>query len=246
MTAVRVAAFGDVHVGADSVGRLSSSLADLGESADLLVVAGDLTRCGTVEEAAIFASELGSVNVPKLAVLGNHDYHGDQAAGITALLEGAGVVVLEGRGTVIDLHGATVGVAGVKGFGGGFTGASGSDFGEPEMKAFMRHSRAAADALAAALEGLEADVTIAVTHYSPVPDTLAGERLEIYPFLGSSYLAEAVDRGGAALALHGHAHNGTERGTTPGGVPVRNVAVPVIGAAYHVYALEVPDPALAR
>jgi Icc-related predicted phosphoesterase len=126
-------------------------------------------------------------------------------------------------------------VAGTKGFGGGFAGACGSEFGEPEMKAFINHTRELAENLERSLAGLDADLRVALLHYSPVEGTLLGERLEIYPFLGSYLLAEAVDRAGADLVLHGHAHRGTEQGVTPGGVQVRNVAQPVIRHAYHVY-----------
>jgi Icc-related predicted phosphoesterase len=83
---------------------------------------------------------------------------------------------------------------------------------------------------------------VALLHYAPCSDTLMGERLEIYPFLGSHLLGEAVDRGGATLTLHGHAHRGTERGLTAGGRHVRNVAQPVIGHAYRLYCLR-PDGA---
>ncbi|WP_345672194.1 metallophosphoesterase family protein, partial [Streptomyces phyllanthi] len=136
--------------------------------------------------------------------------------------------------------GVQVGVAGTKGFGGGFAGGSGSEFGEPEMKAFVRHTRGCADGLRRALEQLDEDgcaVRIALTHFSPVPDTLVGEPLEIYPFLGSYLLAEAIDGAGADLAVHGHAHMGTEYGVTSGGVRVRNVAQPVIRRAFAVYRL---------
>ncbi|HVL80362.1 MAG TPA: metallophosphoesterase family protein, partial [Actinomycetota bacterium] len=119
-----------------------------------------------------------------------------------------------------------------------FAGACATDFGEPEIKAFVRHTRDIANRLERRLRALRTDVRVALLHFSPVPDTLAGERLEIYPFLGSYLLAEAVDRAGCDLVLHGHAHVGTERGVTPGGVHVRNVSQPVIRAAYRVYELE--------
>src|SRR6185503_16575923 len=135
-----------------------------------------------------------------------------------------------------------VGIAGTKGFGGGFVGACGSDFGEPEMKAYMRHTHALAAGLRTALDSLRADVRIALLHYAPVPDTLEGERLEIYPFLGSYLFAEAIDAVGADLVIHGHAHAGTEKGVTAGGVRVRNVAEPVIRSAYRVYCFEQGAP----
>jgi len=186
------------------------------------------------------ADELCDVDVPIVAVLGNHDYHCDQADEVTAVLEGIGVHVLEGTSVVLPVKGMTIGIAGTKGFGGGFAGACGSEFGEPEMKAFIGHTRQVAGRLSDALDNLEADVRIVLLHYSPVEDTLEGERLEIYPFLGSYLLAEAIDRVGADLVLHGHAHAGAKKGLTPGGVPVRNVAQPVIGHAYALYCLH-PD-----
>jgi Icc-related predicted phosphoesterase len=142
--------------------------------------------------------------------------------------------------------GARIGVAGTKGFGGGFVGRCAGEFGEPVMKEFVRYSRRSADSLRTSLEQLGeegCDARIALTHFSPVADTLAGEPLEIYPFLGSYLLAEAIDTAGADLAVHGHAHAGTEHGMTSGGVRVRNVAQPVIGRAFHVYHLPVRDHA---
>ena len=234
---IRLAAVGDVHVGADSVGLHRPHWIHVSEHADLFLLAGDLTRHGEPEEAAVLAGELTDLGVPVIAVLGNHDYQSDRQDEIRGVLEGAGVTVLEGESTVVDVEGTRVGIAGSKGFGGGFVGACASDFGEPEMKAFVRHTKAIADRLHGALAELDCPVRIALLHFSPVEDTLVGERLEIYPFLGSYLLAEAVDRVGADLVLHGHAHGGSEKGVTAGGVPVRNVAQPVIGHAYNLYCL---------
>jgi Icc-related predicted phosphoesterase len=221
---------------------LRPALETVAEQADVLLLAGDLTRRGTMQEAQVVADEFSDLPVPVLAVLGNHDYHSDAQDDIAALLEKRGVRVLEGRGEVLDVNGYRLGVAGAKGFGGGFAGKCGSAFGEREMKAFIEHSELVAARLADALGTVEdADVLVALTHYSPVPDTLRGEPPEIYPFLGAYQLAEAIDgaRGGAGadLAVHGHAHFGCEQGCTPGGVRVRNVAQPVIRAAYAVYEL---------
>jgi Icc-related predicted phosphoesterase len=237
---IRVAAAGDIHFAPDAAGTMRPHLEHLSDRADLLLLAGDLTRVGTPDEAQALADELSDVSVPIVAVLGNHDYQCDQADKVAAILEGIGVRVLEGDSVVIPVNGATVGVAGTKGFGGGFVGACGSEFGEPEMKAFMAHSRCLAERLEGSLAALDTDVKVALLHYAPCSDTLMGERLEIYPFLGSHLLGEAVDRGGATLTLHGHAHRGTERGLTAGGRHVRNVAQPVIGHAYQLYCLR-PD-----
>lgn len=240
---VRIAAVGDIHVGADTAGRLAPAFAQLAECADVLLLAGDLTRIGTPDEAACVVEELRDVKIPMVAVLGNHDLHAGQQDALVERLEEAGVRVLEGDAVTIDVAGTTVGVAGVKGFGGGFAGRCGSDFGEPEMKAFIATTRASADRLHRALSSLHTDVTVALLHYAPVPDTLAGEPLEIYPFLGSYLLAEAIDQVGADLVLHGHAHRGRERGLTPGGIRVRNVAQPVLGAPFRVYDVHCADDA---
>ncbi|MDQ3757487.1 MAG: metallophosphoesterase [Actinomycetota bacterium] len=238
---IRVAAVADIHVGTDSRGALGCHWEHLPERADVFVLAGDLTKRGLPEEVDVLVEELDGIpqQVPTFAVLGNHDFESDEQDEVVARLEGAGVRVLEGTAEVIDVDGLAVGIAGAKGFGGGFPGACGTEFGEPAMKAFMRHSAETASRLEKALRSVEhADVRIAVMHYAPVDATLQGERLEIYPFLGSYFLAEAIDNAGADLALHGHAHGGSERGVTPGGVTVRNVAQPVLRQAYAVYCLD--------
>ncbi len=241
---IRIAAVGDVHLGEDIRGSLRPALAELPEQADVLLLAGDLTRHGTVAEARVVAEEFADLGVPVVAVLGNHDYHSDQQDQITRLLDAAGITVLEGERTVLRIGECRLGIAGVKGFCGGFAGKCASAFGEVEMKQFLAPTIRAAEQLRAALTelGTEADAKVALTHYSPIADTLRGEPQEIHPFLGSYLLAEAIDGTGADLAIHGHAHFGSEHGLTPGGVRVRNVASPVIKAAYRVYAWQ---PALA-
>ena len=234
---IRIAAFADVHVGADSAGQISPHLTNVEDQADVLLVAGDLTKRGYPEEAKVFAGELAAVNLPKVAVLGNHDYESDRDADVVKILEDRGIAVLEGDSTVIDVGGQRLGVAGTKGFGGGFAGACATAFGEPEMKAFVRHTEGLARQLEQALRQLDTDHKIALLHFAPCDDTLRGERPEIFPFLGSYLLGEAIDHGGADLAFHGHAHGGTEKGSTAGGVPVRNVAQPVLGRAYAVYCI---------
>ncbi|MEU4402603.1 metallophosphoesterase [Micromonospora orduensis] len=232
---IRIAAVGDVHLDEDVVGRFRPALEELPDCADVLLLAGDLTRHGTEAEARCVAQEFGGLAVPVVTVLGNHDHQCDQVPQVVKVLEDAGITVLEGNGVVLDCAGGRLGIAGVKGFGGGFAGRCASDFGEPEMKAFVRTTTDSADRLGEALRSLDCDMLVALTHYSPVPDTLAGEPLEIYPFLGSYQLGQAIDSAPTALALHGHAHAGSERGTTPGGVRVRNVAHPVIKQAYSVF-----------
>lgn len=257
----RVAAVGDVHLNAQRAGQLRPRLEWLPEVADVLLLAGDLTVYGTVSEARVAAAEFARLGLPVVAILGNHDYHSGREAEIASILTDSGITVLDGSGTVLTLSGPgpgaapdtraglRLGIAGVKGFGTGFPGRCAAEFGEPETKAFVGYSKAQAAALGQALADLDADVRIALTHFAPVPDTLAGEPPEIYPFLGSYFLAEAADAAGADLFVHGHAHSGTEHGLTPGGIPVRNVALPVLrrpcaiyGVAAGAQVADIPTP----
>ena len=234
---IRIAAVGDVHVDKDVLGRYRPALEELPDRADALLIAGDLTRHGTVEEARCFAQEFGGLAVPVVVVLGNHDHQSDLQDEVTGVLTASGITVLECSATVLEIKGQRLGIAGAKGFGGGFAGACASNFGEREMKNFVGTTEDISDRLGEALRSVECDALVALTHYAPVPETLVGEPLEIYPFLGSYQLGRAIDSAPTALALHGHAHHGSERGRTPGGVPVRNVAHPVIKQAYNVYQL---------
>lgn len=232
---IRIAATGDVHFSRSSRGRLAPYLRTLDGTADLFLIAGDLTQLGTGDEIEALAADLEECAVPVVTVLGNHDFHSNEEGAIIRRLEQARVTVLEQSHCEFDIKGQRVGIVGLKGFGGGFFGACGSDFGEMEMKAFVRTTKRLAARLRQTLEEMETDYKIVLMHYSPCADTLAGEKKEIYPFLGSYLLAEAVDAGGADIVFHGHAHHGVEKGATPGGVPVRNVAQTVIRHAFNVY-----------
>ncbi|MET8985035.1 metallophosphoesterase [Nonomuraea wenchangensis] len=237
MTELRIAAVGDIHLGEDVRGQYRKHLEGIEERADVFMLTGDLTRHGTLEEGRLVAEELRGLPVPTIAVLGNHDYHSDLQYEIAAALRDAGVIVLHDDGVVIQCGEVKLGVVGGKGFGGGYAGKCASEFGEREIKNFVAHTRYIAEAWKLALKEMTADLKVVLSHYSPVKETLEGEPHEIYPFLGSYLLAEAVDTAGADLILHGHAHKGSEKGMTPGGIRVRNVALPVIGRAYAVYCL---------
>ncbi|MGE5612739.1 MAG: metallophosphoesterase family protein [Bacillota bacterium] len=232
---IRIAAVGDVHLGQDLKGRYGPHLRGLSAEADLLLVAGDLTQHGTCDEAAVFVEEFSQADVPVVTVLGNHDYHSDQAREIRALIEAEGIPVLDGSHVQVSTQRGIVGVAGVKGFCLGFNGRCAANFGEPEMREFTRHGLEAGESLRKALDAATGDVRVALTHFSPIEDTLVGEPAEIWAFLGNYRLGDAIDDAGADFAVHGHAHAGREKGTTPEGVPVRNVAQPVIRSAYRVY-----------
>ena len=247
---IRLAAIGDIHVAVESAETWRARLALVNDDADLLVIAGDLTRHGSSEEAEALALALSSIEIPLVGVLGNHDQHDDAERTVIAAFERHGGRILEGTSVEVAVGGVRVGIAGAKGFGGGFVGACAADFGEREMKDFVGTTRRAAFALGTALGELDTELRVALLHYAPVRDTLHGEKPEIYPFLGSYLLAEAIDAAGADLVVHGHAHHGVEKGITAGGVRVRNVAEPVLRSPYRVYMLgsgaEVPAASAAQ
>ena len=201
---VRVAAVGDLHVGVDDE---LPSFDELGDRADVLLLAGDLTRRGRPDEAERLAAALVQVEVPMIAVLGNHDVHSDMGDQVVDVLVDAGVRVLDGEACCVDVGGHGVGVAGIKGFGGGMAGVAASPFGEPEMKCFANRGALDASRLQSALGSLGTTLRIVLLHYSPVRDTLEGEPPEIHCFLGDYRLAEVIDHCGADLvvmASHGH------------------------------------------
>lgn len=242
--AVRIAAVGDVHMADDLRGRYAPALQQLAGQADVLLVAGDLTQHGTLDEAAAFAEEFTASEVPVVAILGNHDHHSGLQDEIVELIDRAGITVLEGAGTVLDTERGRIGVAGAKGFCLGFTGRCAANFGETQMKAFTQHGIDSAGLLRRGFDELDqaeqaADVRVALTHFAPTTTTLRGEPAEIWPFLGNHLLGEVIDEVDADFAVHGHAHAGSERGKTERGVPVRNVAQPVIRSAYRIYEIPV-------
>jgi Icc-related predicted phosphoesterase len=225
---LRIAAAGDVHCREANREAVAASFAALGD-VDLVLLAGDLTGHGTAAEAEILCEAAGAVEAPILAVLGNHDYHAGEAEAIGERLAAAGIELLEGRATVRRLGGIEVGVAGAKGFVGGFAPRHLPDFGEPSLRAIYAEGGAEVAALDAGLrEVATCPVRIALLHYSPLEATLEGEPREIFAFLGSDRLASPILEHGPDLVLHGHAHEGSAEGRI-GETPVRNVSQPVLG-----------------
>ncbi len=221
---MRIAAVGDLHCRADTRRSIAVALRGVDQEAEVLLLAGDLTDHGTPEEAAWLADELSQIKMEKVAVLGNHDYESGQAEAVRKALGGAGVHVLDGEPWEVN----DLGVAGIKGFAGGFEQAQLQRFGEGELKAFVDVCIAEELKLEKALFRLRNRYRIALLHYSPCRQTLEGEPLEIFPFLGATRLAGPLDQLRPNLAVHGHAHRGALRGSTGGGVPVFNVALPVL------------------
>ncbi len=221
---VRVAAIADLHCTKSSQGAFQPLLARISEAAELLLLPGDLTDYGLAEEARVLAKELSTLRIPVVAVLGNHDYESGKEAEIRQILTDAGVVILDGD--ACEMLG--IGIAGVKGFGGGFGQRALGPWGETIIKNFVREAVDEALKLEAALGRLRTTSIVVLLHYSPVQQTVDGEPLEIYPFLGSSRLEEPINRYPVSLVLHGHAHRGQLQGATKSGVAVYNVSMPLL------------------
>lgn len=217
---------------------MASHFAGLAAEADLLLLAGDLTRSGHPDEAEALAGVLRNAGIPVVAVLGNVDYDAERAADIVTVMRESGVHMLDRSSVVLDISGEKVAIAGVKGFGGGFGAALAEVTGEPEMRAWVQYAEDEADALEGVLTSMVGDIRLALLHYAPITDTITGERLERYAFAGNSMLGAAIDRAGADLVLHGHIHRGSPAGRTPGGIPVRNVARQVIREPYALFTIE--------
>lgn len=223
-TVVRVAALADLHCTKVSQGAFQPIFTRIADAADVLVIAGDLTDYGLPEEARVLARELTALRVPAAAVLGNHDVESGKADEIRSILTDAGLAVLDGD--TCELKG--IGIAGVKGFGGGFGQRALGPWGEPIIKQFVREAVDEALKLESALARLRSMPLIALLHYSPIAKTVEGEPPEIYPFLGSSRLEEPIGRYPVSVVFHGHAHRGQPEGTTQKGVPVYNVSMPLL------------------
>jgi Icc-related predicted phosphoesterase len=221
----RLAAAGDLHCRQGQHGRFRELVKMVNGEAEGLVIAGDLTDHGLVEEAQTLAEALDQLRVPCAAVLGNHDFEGNAVRDIVRILTAAKVEVLDGDHAVFHRR---LGIAGVKGFGGGFERGMLQAFGEPVVKAFVQEAVNEGLKLEAALAQLDLPKKVVLMHYAPIVATTEGEDPELRPFLGTTRLAVPCDAFGALAVFHGHAHHGVEEGRTPKGVPVYNVAMAVL------------------
>ncbi len=233
---MRVAALADLHFTPQSYDRIREIMGRVRDEADVLVMAGDLTNYGKPEEMESMLNAVVRLRIPVVAVLGNHDYESGHETDLVRMMTAEGIKVLDG--TAYERDG--VGFAGTKGFLGGFGRGVLTAFGEPEVKAFVQAAVNETMKLERALSLLRTPKTVVVLHYAPVPETVIGEPAEIYPYLGSSRLAEVVDRHRANLVVHGHAHHGAPDGKTTGGIPVHNVSLPLLQSqsppkAYRVF-----------
>lgn len=234
-----MAATGDVHCSEERRLEVAQALAGVAEQADMLLVAGDLTTHGEPAQAAVMADICASLGLPVVAVLGNHDWHVDRRDDLIAELAVGGIHVLEGESITLHLAGHSLGIAGAKGFVGGFAGSSLlADFGEPALRQLHRITSHEVAALDCALAEIElCQIRIALLHYSPTIDTLAGEPEGIWLFLGSDRLAAPILAHEPDIVFHGHAHAGASKGAV-GCVPVYNVSMDAMHRGYSVFELQ--------
>lgn len=225
---LRLAAVGDLHFGRTTVSSLQPLFAQVVQQADVFLICGDLTDTGLPEEARVLAHELGTLNIPVVAVLGNHDYESGKQNELRQIFCGAGVHMLDGD--AYEMQG--IGFAGVKGFAGGFGRRALGPWGETAIKSFVREALDEALKLESALGRMRAEHRVVLLHYAPVEATVRGEPLEIYPFLGSSRLEEPLSRYPVDVILHGHAHHGALEGKTMSGVPVYNVSMSLLQRSF--------------
>jgi Icc-related predicted phosphoesterase len=235
---VRLAAAGDIHCSEENRDQVTAGFEEVRERADLVLLAGDLTTYGEPEEAAVLADVVRGFELPIYAVLGNHDWHANRCDEVTTTLQEAGIVVLNGGSAVAEVRGVRVGIAGTKGFMGGFPDSQLPDFGEPLLRRVYAETTHEVEALAAGLDAIsDCDIRVALLHYAPTTTTLEGERQTIWAFLGSDRLGEPIAKYQPHLTVHGHGHVGTFEGFV-GAVPVFNVAVPVMGRDFFVFELD--------
>jgi uncharacterized protein len=232
---VRIAAAGDVHCQPSHRAEVLRAFAGLDEKADVLLLAGDLTTHGQPEQAEVLAEACRPLDMPIVAVLGNHDWHCNSVDECLPIWANAGIHVLDRDHVILDVGGIDVGIAGVKGFVGGFPGSRLPDFGEPSLRDIYTEAGEEVEALDRGLRAIaHCPVRVALLHYAPTSETLVGEPEPIWAFLGTDRLAPPIAEHEPDLALHGHAHHGTFEGRI-GTVPVYNVSVPVMGEDWWVF-----------
>lgn len=238
---MRIAAIGDIHCNNTSHEAVRPLFAEIARRADLLLLCGDLVDYGLPEEALILAKEIGTLKIPSLAVLGNHEFESGKQEEVKKIFLDAGVMVLDGDAR--EVHG--IGFVGVKGFAGGFGERALGPWGEGIIKSFVHEAINEALKLESALARLRSEQRIVLLHYSPIQATVIGEPPEIFPFLGSSRLEEPLNRYPVTAVFHGHAHHGAPEGRTKNGVRVYNVAMKLLQNVYPTQppfrVIEIPE-----
>lgn len=226
---IRIAAAGDIHCAEEERVRLQAAFADAEREADVILLAGDLTTYGEPEQGAVLAQVTSEIETPIFAVLGNHDWHADRHEELAATLRDGGIRLLDRTAERCTVSGVEIGIAGTKGFVGGFSDSLLPDFGEPLLRRVYAETSAEVAALDRGLKAIQdCDVRIALLHYAPTTSTIVGERETIWAFLGSERFEGPIEANRPDAVFHGHGHGGTFAGSV-GEIPVFNVgaAVPV-------------------
>jgi len=234
---IRIAAVSDLHCTVGDEEKIAQRFHDVNDKADILLLPGDITDHGNLEEAQALADGLAAVNLPILAVLGNHDYTSRITEQFCDFLGGYGIHVLDGGTAEYTVGGHSIGIVGTRGYRGGFGENALDETCEPETEIWMRTTEGEAAKIEHGLQQLQTDFRVVMLHYSPIMDTIVGVHPETYAFYGASLLCKPIERLHADLVVHGHAHKGTHSGATTKGIPVYNVAVKVIGVPYVVLEL---------
>ena len=235
---IRIAAAGDLHASEATRERVEHAFAAVAAESDVILLAGDLTTTGEPAQAHVVAEACRGLDVPIFAVLGNHDFHAGRPGEVVAVVEEAGVHVLDRSWRTCEIGGLELGVVGAKGFVGGFPGSALPDFGEPLLREVYAETTREAEAIAKGLqEVVHCDLRVVLLHYAPIQATVEGEPEGIHVMLGSDRLATPIAEYGADLVLHGHAHAGSLQGCI-GKIPVYNVAVHVTGRDFWIFDLE--------
>jgi Icc-related predicted phosphoesterase len=235
---IRLAAAGDIHCDEQNRDEIARAFEQVEGEVDAILLAGDLTTYGRLEQAELLAEILRPLEAPVYAVLGNHDWHCGQAEQIARAVADAGARMIDRGHATQEVHGSTLGVAGAKGFVGGFPDSGLPDFGEPLLRQVYAETTAEVEAIEAGLTAIDGcDHRIVLLHYAPTTTTLEGEPRGIFAFLGSDRLAAPILEHHPDLVLHGHAHVGAFQGAV-GDVPVYNVAVPSLARGFYVFELD--------
>jgi len=235
---IRIAAAGDLHASEATRERVTGAFESVAAESDVILLAGDLTTTGEPEQARVVADACRDLDVPVFAVLGNHDFHAGRTDELVAVVEDAGVHVLDRSWRTCEVDGLELGVVGAKGFVGGFPGSALPDFGEPLLREVYAETTRESEAIARGLQEIvRCDLRVVLLHYAPIQATVEGEPEGIHVMLGSDRLATPIAEYGADLVLHGHAHAGSFQGCI-GKIPVYNVAVHVTGRDFWIFDLE--------
>jgi len=234
---ISIAAVSDLHFKPTEVEQLRERFNGVRDVADILVLPGDLIDSGTPDDARLLVKELAALDIPIVAVLGNHEYAAGEVGAVAAVYREGGIRLLDGDTIDFIIRGESLGIAGTRGARGGFGEHALQGTGEPDVDLWLDVARYEADKLESSLGSLITDYRVVLLHLAPIRGTVEGENPEEIPFYGSSALCEPIDRLGATLVIHGHSHHGTHLGATPTGIPVYNVARTVIPAPYIILEL---------